>query len=223
MAIPAKVGLAAFDFADGTLLFTEAGSRKQASLHLVAGEAPRCARSIPAASKSFDDRRSSSSPRRSRSGNHTLKRIADRSAPLQRHRQRLLRRDPARGAALAGQADARADRRGDRAAVRGDARRARYWTRRAAGRDRRRLSREGHRLPPRHGGARPLRQALPASAARRSSASSTRATKRTTARPARRAASCSPIARCRACCATTGRKRSRSSSGRAAAEALYPV
>jgi len=37
--IPAKVGLAAFDFADGTLLFTEAGSRKQASLHLVRGDA----------------------------------------------------------------------------------------------------------------------------------------------------------------------------------------
>ncbi|HTM26131.1 MAG TPA: DNA-formamidopyrimidine glycosylase family protein [Vicinamibacterales bacterium] len=37
-AIPAKVGLAAFDFAGGTLLFTEAGSRKQASLHVVRGE-----------------------------------------------------------------------------------------------------------------------------------------------------------------------------------------
>jgi formamidopyrimidine-DNA glycosylase len=36
-AIPAKVGLAAFDFADATLLFTEAGSRKQASLHVVRG------------------------------------------------------------------------------------------------------------------------------------------------------------------------------------------
>jgi formamidopyrimidine-DNA glycosylase len=34
-AIPAKVGLAAFDFDDGTLLFTEAGSRKQASMHVV--------------------------------------------------------------------------------------------------------------------------------------------------------------------------------------------
>jgi formamidopyrimidine-DNA glycosylase len=31
-------GLAAFDFASGTLLWTEAGSRKRASLHLVAGE-----------------------------------------------------------------------------------------------------------------------------------------------------------------------------------------
>jgi formamidopyrimidine-DNA glycosylase len=36
-AIPAKLGLAAFDFSHGTLLFTEAGTRKQASLHVVRG------------------------------------------------------------------------------------------------------------------------------------------------------------------------------------------
>jgi formamidopyrimidine-DNA glycosylase len=36
-AIAAKVGLAAFDFARGTVLLTEAGARKQASLHAVAG------------------------------------------------------------------------------------------------------------------------------------------------------------------------------------------
>ena len=36
-AIPGKLGLAAFDFANGTLLFTEAGSRKRASLHVVRG------------------------------------------------------------------------------------------------------------------------------------------------------------------------------------------
>lgn len=35
--IPGKVGLAAFDFDHGTLLFTEAGSKKRASLHLVRG------------------------------------------------------------------------------------------------------------------------------------------------------------------------------------------
>ncbi len=37
--LPKKLGLAAFDFEDGTLLFTEAGSKHRASLHLVAGEA----------------------------------------------------------------------------------------------------------------------------------------------------------------------------------------
>jgi len=37
-ALPGKVGLAALDFPTGTLLFTEAGSKKRASLHLVRGE-----------------------------------------------------------------------------------------------------------------------------------------------------------------------------------------
>ena len=37
--IPRKVGLAAFDFRNGTLVLTEAGSKKRASLHLVRGEA----------------------------------------------------------------------------------------------------------------------------------------------------------------------------------------
>lgn len=36
---PGKSGLAAFDFPTGTLLLTEAGSKKRASLHLVAGAA----------------------------------------------------------------------------------------------------------------------------------------------------------------------------------------
>ena len=35
--IPAKVGLAAFDFPNGSLLFTEAGSKRQASLYFVRG------------------------------------------------------------------------------------------------------------------------------------------------------------------------------------------
>lgn len=35
--IPAKVGLAAFDFDEGTLLLTEAGARRQASIHIVRG------------------------------------------------------------------------------------------------------------------------------------------------------------------------------------------
>ena len=37
-AIPGKVGLAAFDFASGTVVFTEAGSKRQASIHIVEGE-----------------------------------------------------------------------------------------------------------------------------------------------------------------------------------------
>jgi formamidopyrimidine-DNA glycosylase len=37
-AVPRKVGLAAFDFAAGTLLLTEAATQKRASLHVVQGE-----------------------------------------------------------------------------------------------------------------------------------------------------------------------------------------
>jgi formamidopyrimidine-DNA glycosylase len=37
--IPKKLGLAAFDFPKGTLLFTEASTKKRASLHVVRGEA----------------------------------------------------------------------------------------------------------------------------------------------------------------------------------------
>ncbi len=37
--IPGKVGLAAFDFPSGTAVLTEAGSKRQASLHIVSGEA----------------------------------------------------------------------------------------------------------------------------------------------------------------------------------------
>lgn len=36
--VPGKVGLAAFDFDDGTLMLTEAGSKRRASLYLVRGE-----------------------------------------------------------------------------------------------------------------------------------------------------------------------------------------
>ena len=36
--IPGKIGLAAFDFTHGTLLLTEAGRKKRASLHVVRGE-----------------------------------------------------------------------------------------------------------------------------------------------------------------------------------------
>ena len=37
-AIPNKVGLVAFDFPAGTVIFTEQGARRQASIHLVRGE-----------------------------------------------------------------------------------------------------------------------------------------------------------------------------------------
>jgi formamidopyrimidine-DNA glycosylase len=37
--VPGKIGLAAFDFDNGTLVLTEAGSKRRASIHIVRGEA----------------------------------------------------------------------------------------------------------------------------------------------------------------------------------------
>ena len=72
-AIPGKVGLAAFDFPSGTVMFTEAGSKRQASIHIVRGEAALAA---------LDPRRARGAGRRSAGvcqracaqENHTLKR-----------------------------------------------------------------------------------------------------------------------------------------------------
>jgi formamidopyrimidine-DNA glycosylase len=71
-AIPGKVGLAAFDFPSGTIIFTEAGSKRQASIHLVRGEAalaaldPKGLEVLTADLSAFADRL--------RRENHTLKR-----------------------------------------------------------------------------------------------------------------------------------------------------
>jgi formamidopyrimidine-DNA glycosylase len=70
--IPAKVGLAAFDFPEGTLLFTEAGSRKQASLHIVRG-ADAAAAMDPGGADVFAMTLDAFAAAL-RSGNHTLKR-----------------------------------------------------------------------------------------------------------------------------------------------------
>ena len=72
-AIPAKVGLAAFDFPEHSLLVTEAGSRKQASLHVVRGRAAVDAMDpggVEIASLSLADFAA-----RLTASNHTLKRM----------------------------------------------------------------------------------------------------------------------------------------------------
>ena len=86
----------------------------------------------------------------------------DRSAPLQRHRQRVLRRDPARRPPVAARADALAQRRGGRAPARGGARHAHGLDRAPAGRGRRRVPREGDGVPRGDGRAR----TVPASVSR---------------------------------------------------------
>ena len=71
--IPAKLGLAAFDFAEATLLFTEAGSKKQASLHVVRGE-PAVAAMDPGGAD-VETLSAEAFATALRAGNHTLKRM----------------------------------------------------------------------------------------------------------------------------------------------------
>ena len=167
--------------------------------------APR--RAAPAALAAFDTRRRSRSttpmPRafaaRLTAGKPYAQARADRSAIVQRHRQRLLRRDPASRPPVAAGADPQAQHRGDRAAVRlgqggtGRMDRAPAATKRA--------KTFPQASPP--SGRRWRCMAASASrariAARRCSASSTRTTKPITARIARPEARCSPIGRCHAC------------------------
>lgn len=69
---PGKVGLAAFDFPTGTLILTEAGSKRRASLHLVRGEA-ELARHNPGGLEVLDASKGQFQAALQRE-NHTLKR-----------------------------------------------------------------------------------------------------------------------------------------------------
>jgi formamidopyrimidine-DNA glycosylase len=71
-AIPGKVGLFALDFENGTLILTEAGSKRQASLHVVQGEA-KLAQHDPGGLEVMDADLAAFAETLRR-GNHTLKR-----------------------------------------------------------------------------------------------------------------------------------------------------
>ena len=71
-AIPGKVGLAAFDFANGTAILTEAGSKRRASIHIVQG-ADAVAALDPQGLEVFDADLAAFAARLTRD-NHTLKR-----------------------------------------------------------------------------------------------------------------------------------------------------
>ena len=71
-AIPGKVGLAAFDFPTGSAVLTEAGSKRQASLHVVAG-AGNLATLDPGGLEVLDSTLPAFAERLTRE-NHTLKR-----------------------------------------------------------------------------------------------------------------------------------------------------
>jgi len=69
---PGKIGLAAFDFDHGTLLLTEAGSKRRASLHVI-GDAAGLAALDPGGLEPFEIDAAAFADRL-RAGNHTLKR-----------------------------------------------------------------------------------------------------------------------------------------------------
>jgi formamidopyrimidine-DNA glycosylase len=68
-----KRGLAAIDFADGALILTEAGTKKRASLHVVAGEVGVAAHDPGGAE--IEEIGETEFTKRLRQANHTLKRI----------------------------------------------------------------------------------------------------------------------------------------------------
>jgi formamidopyrimidine-DNA glycosylase len=72
-AIPGKVGLAAFDFPSGTVIFTEAGSRRQASIHIVRGAA--AVEAMNPGGVEIDNISLDEFAARLREENHTLKRV----------------------------------------------------------------------------------------------------------------------------------------------------
>ena len=141
---PGRIGLAAFDFPDGTLIFTEAGTRRRAAIHLARGEAALAAHDpggldvLGASARGLPDRPSARA--------HTLKRtltdprlldgIGNAYSDEILHRARL---SPVRMSRPAG-------RRRARTAPRGDPRGARRVD--GAALARRRASRSRRRSPP---------------------------------------------------------------------------
>ena len=70
--LPNKIALAAFDFDSGTLLFTEAGTRRRASIHLVQGQAAMNA--LHAGGMEVLESDPAAFSKRLKTENHTLKR-----------------------------------------------------------------------------------------------------------------------------------------------------
>ena len=156
---PGRITLAVFEFTDGLLAFTEAGTKRRASLHLVQGEA--AVRAFDAGGLEVLAADLGAFAARLRSENHTLKRaladprlfsgIGNAYSDEILHRARLS--PVAMTSALDDEAvarlfDATRDDAGDLDGP-------------AAARRGRGVSGEGHRVPRRHGRARPVRTAMP--------------------------------------------------------------
>ena len=156
---PGRITLAVFEFADGSLAFTEAGTKRRASLHFVQGEA--AVRAFDAGGLEVLEADLAAFAARLRSENHTLKRaLADPrlfSGIGNAYSDEILHRARLSPVAMTSALD-------DEAVARlFDATRATLleWTDRLRGRRRRGVPGEGHRVPRRHGRARTVREAVP--------------------------------------------------------------
>jgi formamidopyrimidine-DNA glycosylase len=70
--LPGKIALAAFEFDNGTLVFTEAGSKRRASIHMVQGEA--AVNALHAGGMEVLESEHAAFSQRLKAENHTLKR-----------------------------------------------------------------------------------------------------------------------------------------------------
>jgi formamidopyrimidine-DNA glycosylase len=155
---PGRITLATFEFDAGTLAFTEAGTKRRASLHFVAD--PAVLAGFDAGGLEIDEADLSAFADRLKRENHTLKRaltdprlfagIGNAYSDEILHRARL---SPIAHTAKLDAAEVER-------LFAGDPGRAARMGRAVARAGRRRLSREGHRFPARDGGARPLWQAV---------------------------------------------------------------
>ena len=147
--------VAAFEFDNGALTLTEAGTQHRAQIHVL--DAPPETAGLEVLDAPLD-----AFARALRSGESHAEARANRSAPLQRDRQRVLGRDSASGAAESDRDDAQVVRRRGRAAVCGDARRARAVGGASARAIAAQVPGEGHGVSRGDGGAREVRPSMPA-------------------------------------------------------------
>ncbi len=201
--VPKGSGLAALDFSSGSLILTEAGKKRRASLRLVRGREaladldPGGLEVVGSSPEQFEEvlRGDNRTIKRALTDPHTISGIGNAYSDEILHRARIspLRRTRAMETTeIAGLHLAAVEV-------------LEEWTDRLRAEARESFPREGHGLSPRDGGARAVRPTLPRSVGRLSSASCMRTTNATTVPAARPRAASWPIGLCRAFLETIGR------------------
>ena len=157
--LPGKIGLAALDFSTGTVTLTEAGSKRRAAIHLVRGEAALAAHDPgglelwTADAAAFHDAitRESHTLKRTLTDPRILSGIGNAYSDEILHRARL---SPVRMTRQLTEAESARLFEAAKATLTD-------WIERLRRRGRGRVPGGCDRVPPRHGGARPVRPSLP--------------------------------------------------------------